>query len=99
MLEELFIEGYLDIYKLILDFSNDLELTPNDSIVLIKILDYIKAQKKIVLQRLPSALPRWSAMESFRKILPSSLEAEMISKLWLKNCPVTISHCVMTKAT
>lgn len=76
LLEELFIEGYLDIYKLIIDFSNDLELTPNDSIVLIKILDYIKAQKKIRISKL-------SADTSLNKTLvEQSLESLIDKRLY-----------------
>lgn len=47
MLEQLFIDGYLDVYKMILDYQTDLDLSPNDVLVLFKILDCIKKDKKI----------------------------------------------------
>jgi len=52
MLEELFVEGYLDVNKLILDYYTNLDLNPTDVVVLIKILEYIKQQKKIRISKL-----------------------------------------------
>ncbi len=56
MLEQLFIDGYLDIYKMVLNYQSDLELTPNDVLVLFKILDYIKTSKKIRVNKLAQDL-------------------------------------------
>ncbi len=52
MLEQLFLDGYLDVYKMILNYQYALELTPNDVLVLFKILDYIKNSKKIRINKL-----------------------------------------------
>ena len=54
LLEELFLEGYLDVSKLILDYSKDLELGPSDIVVLLKILEYIKGGKKVRIGKLSS---------------------------------------------
>lgn len=81
MLEKLFLDGYLNVSKLILDYQKELELTPNDVIVLLKILDGIKANKRIRITKLSqeTLLPKSDVELSLEHITNKKLYGTIIT--------------------
>jgi DNA replication protein DnaD len=81
MLEKLFLDGYLNVSKLILDYQKELELTPNDVIVLLKILDGIKVNKRIRITKLSqeTLLPKSDVELSLEHITNKKLYGTIIT--------------------
>ncbi len=81
MLEKLFLDGYLNVSKLILDYQKELELSPNDVIILLKILDSIKANKRIRISKLSqeTLLPKESVELSLEHITNKKLYGTIIT--------------------